>query len=289
MLAMKRILQILSLLFFLPMFSYAQVWDQPAGRTNGQMSLGVRNDSGTAMTSTNGDWSPYSVNSKGHQFITTDGTPIPISGSVSTSPSSTPQPVSQSGTWTVQPGNTPNSNPWLVTVNQGGVSANVTGANALKVDIGNLNGSTLSPGQNTMANSLPVVLASNQTSIPVTLNTSTTGGWSTYSAQGGTGNALLTNSAIAIAASAASLGGVDFVNLGGSAAFVQIFNVAAASVVLGTTVPKIVKWVPAGGSWEEKFGDVGIAFSTAISVAATTTTTGSTAPGTGINANIEYK
>lgn len=43
-------------------------------------------------------------------------------------------PVSQSGTWTVQPGNTANTTPWLITISQGGNSATVTGSNALKVD-----------------------------------------------------------------------------------------------------------------------------------------------------------
>lgn len=43
-------------------------------------------------------------------------------------------PVSQSGTWTVQPGNTANTTPWLATINQGGNSATVTASNALKVD-----------------------------------------------------------------------------------------------------------------------------------------------------------
>lgn len=42
--------------------------------------------------------------------------------------------VTQSGTWTVQPGNTANTTPWLATINQGGNSASVTVANALKVD-----------------------------------------------------------------------------------------------------------------------------------------------------------
>lgn len=42
--------------------------------------------------------------------------------------------ATQSGTWTVQPGNTPNTTPWLVTLNQGGNSATVTASNALKVD-----------------------------------------------------------------------------------------------------------------------------------------------------------
>ena len=43
-------------------------------------------------------------------------------------------PVSQSGTWTVQPGNTPNTTPWLSTINQGGNSATVSAGGALKVD-----------------------------------------------------------------------------------------------------------------------------------------------------------
>lgn len=48
----------------------------------------------------------------------------------------TTQPVSatQNGTWTVQPGNTANTTPWLITINQGGNSATVTASNALKVD-----------------------------------------------------------------------------------------------------------------------------------------------------------
>lgn len=41
--------------------------------------------------------------------------------------------AAQSGTWTVQPGNTPNSTPWLSTINQGGNSATVTAAGALVV------------------------------------------------------------------------------------------------------------------------------------------------------------
>lgn len=40
----------------------------------------------------------------------------------------------QSGTWTVQPGNTPNTTPWLATINQGGNSATVSAGGALKID-----------------------------------------------------------------------------------------------------------------------------------------------------------
>lgn len=37
-------------------------------------------------------------------------------------------PATESGTWTVQPGNTPNTTPWLFTINQGGNSAGVAPA-----------------------------------------------------------------------------------------------------------------------------------------------------------------
>jgi hypothetical protein len=42
--------------------------------------------------------------------------------------------VTQSGTWTVQPGNTANTTPWLMTISQGGNAATVSAAGALKVD-----------------------------------------------------------------------------------------------------------------------------------------------------------
>lgn len=145
--------------------------------------------------------------------------------------------VTQSGTWTVQPGNAANITPWLVD-------------------------SVASP----------------------------TGGVSTYSAIGGTGAALLTNTVVSVKASGpASLFGISFVNSGVSAAYVQIFDAAPGSVVLGTTAPKLAFWVPAGGAWEEKWADLGVSFSTAISVAATSTATGSAAPAAGVFAALYYK
>lgn len=42
--------------------------------------------------------------------------------------------AAQLGVWTVQPGNTPNTSPWLFTISQGGNSAAVSASNALKVD-----------------------------------------------------------------------------------------------------------------------------------------------------------
>ena len=58
-----------------------------------------------------------------------DGSAVtqPISGSVSAN-------ATQTGTWTVQPGNTANTTPWLTTLSQGGNTTSVTAANALKID-----------------------------------------------------------------------------------------------------------------------------------------------------------
>ena len=113
----------------------------------------------------------------------------------------------------------------------------------------------------------------------------------TYSAQGGTSAALLTATAVQVGATGArSLYAFDFLNSGASVAYIQIFDAVAANVTLGTTVPKLVKPVPAGySSWQESYS-VGtqIAFTNGITVAATTTPTGNTAPATGINANFNY-
>lgn len=45
-------------------------------------------------------------------------------------------PVTQSGTWTVQPGNTPNTSPWLMTIQQNSNTANVSANNDLQTNDG---------------------------------------------------------------------------------------------------------------------------------------------------------
>jgi len=59
---------------------------------------------------------------------------LKVDGSAVTQPVSGTITANQGGTWTMQPGNTANTTPWLATLNQGGNSATVTGSNALKVD-----------------------------------------------------------------------------------------------------------------------------------------------------------
>lgn len=99
-------------------------------------------------------------------------TPVPVSGTVA---------ATQSGTWTVQPGNTANTTPWLVTVS----TALPTGANTIgavtqasgpwTINLTQVGGSALALGQTTMASSIPVTLASNQSALAV----SQSGTWTT--------------------------------------------------------------------------------------------------------------
>lgn len=63
----------------------------------------------------------------------TAGNALKVDGSASTQPVSGTVTANQGGTWTVQPGDTPNTVPWLTTINQGGNSATVTGGGALTV------------------------------------------------------------------------------------------------------------------------------------------------------------
>lgn len=72
--------------------------------------------------------------------------------------------VTQSGTWTFQPGNTPNTTPWLASVSQGGNTAVVKAANTVATtDVGLVVAvaNTLAPGQAALASSSPVAIAKN--------------------------------------------------------------------------------------------------------------------------------
>lgn len=55
-----------------------------------------------------------------------------------------PWSVSQSGTWTVQPGNTANTTPWLFSISQGGNTAAVNASSQLSVNCANCSGSGVS-------------------------------------------------------------------------------------------------------------------------------------------------
>ena len=138
----------------------------------------------------------------------------------------------------------------------------------------------------TLLAAIPTAISANAVTVPLGVYQA---GGSVYSAVGGTGNALLTGTAIAASASAHTLTGYSFDNTGNNAStYIQFFDVAAGSVTLGTTVPKFVVAVPAGGYVDDPQMS-GVTFSTAVTVAATTTRTGSTPPASGVAATVFYK
>lgn len=98
----------------------------------------------------------------------------------------------------------------------------------------------------------------------------------------------ITNTAEALKASPGLIIGGEVFNGDASAvAYLVFFQVAAASVVLGTTVPVYTVAVPAGAA-RAFVPPRPIRCTTAMSYAAVTTRLGSTAPSTALTACIHY-
>jgi hypothetical protein len=122
--------------------------------------------------------------------------------------------------------------------------------------------------------------ASNLSIGSVNLTPSTTGGWSVSS------QTSLTTSAT-VSSAAGKFGGYMFNNTNNSAAYIQVFD-TTGTVTLGTTTPTFVVPIPAGGAANVEFAN-GIAISSGIKVAATTTATGATTVATGLTGFVLYK
>lgn len=138
--------------------------------------------------------------------------------------------VTQSGTWTVQPGNTANTTPWLITASLSATSAGMTRFR----------------------------------------------------------NTTLVNTAVAVKASAGNWYYYHVYNSGSTDAYFQVYNVAQGSVTVGTTVPDLTFAIPAGGVLDGSFDSAPFSFSTALTIAATSTPGGGVAPGTALLVDMGY-
>lgn len=100
----------------------------------------------------------------------------------------------------------------------------------------------------------------------------------------------LTNTATAVKSSSAGLLGTAYCyNPNASVAYLQVFDAAtAASVTVGTTVPKLSFGIPSALASGIGPGPVGIQFLNGIQVAVTTTATGSTAPSSAMDCNVTF-
>ena len=86
--------------------------DAHASNHTGVFVLAVRRDAAAVGSGTDGDYSSFNVDANGRLYVACDT-----------------HAVTQSGTWTVQPGNTANTTPWLVTdtpATSGGLSVSRT-------------------------------------------------------------------------------------------------------------------------------------------------------------------
>lgn len=115
----------------------------------------------------------------------------------------------------------------------------------------------------------------------------TVAGLSTFMASGSDGSSILVATAQAVKASAGQVYGYYLYNPEAAVTFVHFYNTAQGSVTVGTTNPLFSIQLPAGAAANMTF-PFGVAFSTAITIAATTTAGGNTAPSTGVSATIWY-
>jgi hypothetical protein len=111
-----------------------------------------------------------------------------------------------------------------------------------------------------------------------------TGGWLVA-----TGTIGATKTDIGTANTPGAVGGWYFFNPNATVVYVQFFNAQASAVTLGTTAPVYSLGLPAGAAANVSPATIGLAHSTAISIAITLTRSGSTTPASTVDYNIFYK
>lgn len=142
------------------------------------------------------------------------------------------------------------------------------------VDIGDVDVTSISAGSNLIGD--------------VGIQPRTTNGLDTFMASGSDGSSILVATAQSVKASAGKVYGYYIYNPESAVTFVHFYNTASGSVTVGTTNPLFTLPIPAGSA-ANLMSEIGITFGTAITVAATTTAGGNTAPSTGVSATIWFK
>lgn len=148
-------------------------------------------------------------------------------------------------------------------------------------------------GQTTMTASLPVTLASDQSELPVSLDTpvqsAQSGAWSVTATSPGDTPTLL--NAITAKTSVRGTAGVmtgvvSLYNPNAVDIWLQVFDVATTGgVTLGSTAPKFSIWLPPLSAYDNAFPR-SVTFAAGIIVAPTTTPTGAVAATTGVTGSV---
>jgi hypothetical protein len=119
-----------------------------------------------------------------------------------------------------------------------------------------------------------------------------TGGWSALNATAADGATACTNSAQSVKGSQGTFGGYYINNPNTSDVWLHVYNVASGSVTVGTTTPALsfrISGVSANSVGANLELANGVQFSTAISIACTSTAGGNGAPSNAVEADIFYK
>lgn len=244
---------------------------------------------------------------------------LPVTGTVAVSSIGAPVPVTDNGQSLTVDGNVGVSGGTITVDNTvlplptGASTATLQGTG--NTSLASLDAKVPTKGQKLQADSLPVVLAGDHTTIPVAVSnfpatqpvsgavsvsnfpaTQPVSGTvtATPAAPSATSSGLLAYRNTAVAATAVGVKsgstrtyGYHFINTNTTWAYVHLYNSSAGSVTVGTTVPALTLGVPPNavldGAWA-----ISVAFSTALSIASTLGPTGNTATTTPIIANLSY-
>jgi hypothetical protein len=260
-------------------------WDRAPGSTAGGLTTNLKQLNGTTVATNSGN------KDAGTQRVVIATDQPQLTNALKVDGSAVTQPVSGTVTANLGTAAVTNAGTFAVqiaansSINNAQVAGTATSVNSGAKDAGTQR----------------VILASDQTVVPVsdnsgsltvdapvgtpvftTVTPSTTGGWSK-------GTALAqTTTKKAVKASAGTFGGYYAYNPNASVAYIQVFDLASASVTVGTTAPDLVFGIPASSAANLEFTN-GVNMATAITLACTTTATGSTAPGTGLDLTLLFK
>jgi hypothetical protein len=250
------------------------VFQKGTAVTNGDKGFsayGVASEAPTGFSGViAGDHSPFVVDLSGRIYITGQlahdeavaGNPVRIGGYAS---AAAPSDVSGDGD-TV--------NAWYL--RNGAAATALTAAGALI-------GGDAANGLDVDVTRLPALVAGSATIGNVGLVPRATDGLTPYS------NGALSNTVVDVGSTAATgVYLIDVFNPAAARTYVQFFNAAAAGVTLGTTAPFYSIAVRSSAERQVQL-TIPIGHGTALSIAATTTRAGSTAPATAAEINIWYK
>jgi hypothetical protein len=262
---------------------------QPVSATSLPLPSGAATSAKQPALGTAGAASPDVISVQGVASMT----PIKVDGSGVTQPVSGTVGATQSGTWVVQPGNTPNTTAWKV---DGSAVTQPVSAAGLPLPTG-ASTAAKQPAIGTAGTPSTDVITiqgtASMTAIKTDGSATTQPVSGTVTANAGTGtlatktvpqtsggmplpfSASVNATKQQVKGSAGQVYGYHILNNTAAIAYMQVFDKASASVTVGTTTPDYVIPLPAsfGATLEIS---TGVAHANGITVACTTTRTGST-------------